>query len=88
MTTDPTVAVAPPTDTIPAPLTLQQRHEKAAAALALVREPQSDTTTHGDFATFRGGRWYAALEAAFTAIHTAAYYAEYAVTMDQVEARA
>lgn len=77
-----------PIPPIPAPLTLQQRHEKAAAALALVRELQSDTTTHGDFATFRGGRWYAALEAAFSAIHTAAYYAEYAVTMDQVEARA
>lgn len=88
MTTDPTVAVAPPTDTIPAPLTLQQRHEKAAAALALVRELQDDTTRNGDFATFRGGRWYGALEAAFTACHSAAYYAEYAVTMAQVEARA
>ena len=88
MTTDPTVAVAPPTDTIPAPLTLQQRHEKAAAALALVRELQDDTTRNGDFATFRGGRWYSSIEAAADAIRAVAYYAEYAVTMAQVEARA
>lgn len=88
MTTDPTVAVAPPTDTIPAPLTLQQRHEKAALALAMVRELQRDATAHGGFVTFRDGRWFGALEAAFTACNTAACYAEYAVTLAQVEARA
>ena len=73
---------------VPAPLTLQQRHEKAVAALALVRELQDDTTRNGDFATFRGGRWYSSIESAADAIRAVVYYAEYAVTMAQVEARA
>ena len=85
MTTDTAPAVPVP---VPAPLTLQQRHEKALAAMALVKDLQTDTNLHGDFTTFRGGRWYASLEAAADAIRAAAFYAEYAVTMDQVEARA
>lgn len=85
MTTDTAPAVPLP---VPAPLTLQQRHEKALAAMALVKELQSDTNAHGDFSTFRGGRWYSSIEAAADAIRAVAYYAEYAVTMDQVETRA
>ena len=85
MTTDTAPAVPLP---VPAPLTLQQRHEKALAAMALVRELQDDTTRNGDFSTFRGGGWYSSIEAAADVIRAVAYYAEYAVTMAQVEARA
>ena len=89
--TPPAVAAAP---TVPPPLSLQQRAEKAAEALRLVRELHADAAHHGDFLTFQGGRSYAALEAASSAMYSAAYYAEHdyktylAEQLAQVAARA
>ena len=92
--TDPILAVAPPTDTIPAPLTLQQRAEMAATALKLAKDLQRDTQFHGSYTTYRDGRVAYAAEVASSALCSIAYYAELAYKMElaatlaQVEARA
>lgn len=94
MTTDPTVAVAPPTDTIPAPLTLQQRAEMAAEASRLIRALRDDNTWHNKCATFTDGQHEARINAAFDAVWLVAYRTELDHKMDiaaqlaQVEARA
>lgn len=94
MTTDPILAVAPPTDTIPAPLTLQQRAEMAAEASRLVRALRDDSTWHNKCLTFADGQHEARVNAAFDAVWLVAYRTELehkmdvAATLAQVEARA
>lgn len=68
----------PAPDPIPAPLTLQQRHEKAVAAHALLRELHRDTQFHGTYSTYKDGRVAYACEVATNATCTLVYYAELA----------
>lgn len=94
MTTDPILAVAPPTDTIPAPLTLQQRAEMVDEAKRLLKAVNADTTWHGKTKTFEDGQMVSRTQAACDAVWLLAYSTELAHKMDiaatlaQVEARA
>lgn len=84
----------PPPLAIPARLTLQERHEKAVAAHALLRELHRDAQFHGSYSTYKDGRVAYACEVATNATCSLVYYAELAHKLDiaaqlaQVEARA
>lgn len=83
-----------PIPPIPAPLTLQQRHEKVAEAKRLLKEVNADTTWHGKCLTFEDGTMVSRTQAAYDAVWLLSYSTELAHKMDvaatlaQVEARA